>query len=139
VQTPIIGGVTFARLLEEAVLPYGVLHAAPSRKSPRKSGLQWTLRWREMDSNHRYRMRNNPFWLPLFGPRNSPSATKTGCFVPGTDGSNPSPSSGESANFRSLPRSIGLHDSGNSVERPAANRKNLFPAPRLRQCNKNST
>ena len=44
-----------------------------------------TLRWREMDSNHRYRMRNNPFWLPLFGPRNSPSATKTGCFVPGTD------------------------------------------------------
>src|ERR1700726_658412 len=49
-----------------------------------------------MDSNHRYRMRNNPFWLPSFGPRNSPSATKTGCFVPGTDGSNPSPSSGES-------------------------------------------
>src|SRR3984893_267212 len=38
-----------------------------------------------------------PRWLPPFGPRNSPSATKTGCFVPGTDGSNPSPSSGESA------------------------------------------
>ena len=28
--------------------------------------------------------------------RNSPSATKTGSFVPGTDGSNPSPSTGES-------------------------------------------
>ena len=27
-----------------------------------------TLRWREMDSNHRYRIRNNPFWLPPFGP-----------------------------------------------------------------------
>ena len=37
-----------------------------------------------------------PFRLPPFGPRNSPSATKTGSFVPGTDGSNPSPSSGES-------------------------------------------
>src|SRR4029077_5767542 len=27
-----------------------------------------SLRWREMDSNHRYRIRNNPFWLPPFGP-----------------------------------------------------------------------
>jgi hypothetical protein len=27
-----------------------------------------TLRWREMDSNHRYRIKNNPFWLPPFGP-----------------------------------------------------------------------
>ena len=63
VQTPIIGGVTFARLLEEAVLPYGVLHAAPSRKSPRKSGLQWTLRWREMDSNHRSLSRASRFIL----------------------------------------------------------------------------
>ena len=50
-----------------------------------------------MDSNHRYRMRNNPFWLPPFGPRNSPSATKNGSFVLGTDGSNPSPSSAESS------------------------------------------
>ena len=30
--------------------------------------------------------------------RKSPSATKTGSFVPGTDGSNPSPSTGESVN-----------------------------------------
>jgi hypothetical protein len=30
-------------------------------------------------------------------PRNSSSATETGSFAPGTDGSNPSPSSGESA------------------------------------------
>jgi hypothetical protein len=29
---------------------------------------EWTRRWREMDSNHRYRIRNNPFWLPPFGP-----------------------------------------------------------------------
>jgi hypothetical protein len=27
-----------------------------------------TLSWREMDSNHRYRIRNNPFLLPPFGP-----------------------------------------------------------------------
>jgi hypothetical protein len=28
-----------------------------------------------MDSNHRYRIRNNPFWLPPFGP--SPMPTKS--------------------------------------------------------------
>jgi hypothetical protein len=48
------------------------------RKPPRKVRLPhlapryWlvrqTRRWREMDSNHRYRIRNNPFWLPPFGP-----------------------------------------------------------------------
>jgi hypothetical protein len=37
--------------------------------------------WREMDSNHRYRIRNNPFGYPVRS-RNSPSATKTGSFVP---------------------------------------------------------
>ena len=30
-------------------------------------------------------MVGSPLWLPPFGPRNSPSATKTGCFVPGTE------------------------------------------------------
>jgi hypothetical protein len=35
-----------------------------------------------MDSNHRYRIRNNPFGYPVRS-RNSPSATKTGSFVPG--------------------------------------------------------
>jgi hypothetical protein len=29
-----------------------------------------------MDSNHRYPHEKQPFWLPLFGPRNSPSAQK---------------------------------------------------------------
>jgi len=52
--------------------------------------------WREMDSNHRYRIRNNPFGYRVRS-RNSPSATKTGSFVPGTDDSNPFPSSVESA------------------------------------------
>jgi hypothetical protein len=57
-------------------------HSTDLRESGEKStgagteGSQ-THRWREMDSNHRYRIRNNPFWLPPFGPRNSPSATKT--------------------------------------------------------------
>jgi hypothetical protein len=40
-------------------------------------------------------------------PRNSPSAKETGSFAPGTDGSNPPPSSGESANHRSLDDGLG--------------------------------
>jgi hypothetical protein len=43
--------------------------ATSCARSParRTDGLQ-TPCWREMDSNHRYRIRNNPFWLPPFGP-----------------------------------------------------------------------
>jgi hypothetical protein len=109
-----------------------------------RSGSHLTLRWREMDSNHRYRIRNNPFWLPPFGPRNSPSTTKTGSYVPGTDGSNPSPFSGESGANRTfggaslddnqedldrarpvplegrLPASCNSHPDGYSLTRPAA-------------------
>ncbi len=40
--------------------------------------------------------KKQPFLAAPVRSRNSPSATKTGSFVPGTDGSNPSPSSGES-------------------------------------------
>jgi hypothetical protein len=36
---------------------------------PRKLGSHRTLRWREMDSNHRYRIKNNPFWLPRSVPQ----------------------------------------------------------------------
>jgi hypothetical protein len=51
-------------------------HASRSiRQAPHKfreciehPGSDRTPRWREMDSNHRYRVRNNPFWLPPFGP-----------------------------------------------------------------------
>ena len=62
-----------------------------------------TPRWRETDSNHRYPAKETT----LVGrrrsiPRNSPSAKETGSFAPGTDGSNPPPSSEESANFRFL-------------------------------------
>jgi hypothetical protein len=46
--------------------------------------------------------KKQPFLAAPVRSRNSPSATKTGSFAPGTDGSNPSPSSGESANHRSL-------------------------------------
>src|SRR6202030_1458652 len=34
----------------------------------RRTGSHETRRWREMDSNHRYRKKNNPFWLPALGP-----------------------------------------------------------------------
>ena len=70
--------------------------AASVRFSRSEPSSLLTRRWREMDSNHRYRIRNNPFGYPVRS-RNSPSATKTGSFVPGTDGSNPFPSSAESA------------------------------------------
>jgi hypothetical protein len=42
------------------------------------------------------RKRNNFFGLPPFDPSNSPPATETGSFEPGTDGSNPSCTCGES-------------------------------------------
>src|SRR6266478_5876611 len=50
---------------------------APVRQSPR---------WREMDSNHRYRIRNNPFWLPPFGsairlPQQKPTLSCRGPIV----------------------------------------------------------
>src|ERR1700724_869669 len=41
--------------------------------------------------------KKQPFLAAPVRSRNSPSATKTDSFVPGTDGSNPSPFSGESA------------------------------------------
>jgi hypothetical protein len=51
-----------------------------------------------MDSNHRYPVKETPLCgLPPFQSRNSPSATKTDFFATGTNGSNPSPSSGESS------------------------------------------
>ena len=40
--------------------------------------------------------KKQPFLAAAVRSRNSPSATKTGSFLPGTDGSNPSPSSEES-------------------------------------------
>jgi hypothetical protein len=55
-----------------------------------------TLRWREVDSNHRYRIRNKPFGYPVRSPQFRLPQQKPGSFVPGTDGSNPFPSSGES-------------------------------------------
>ena len=60
-----------------------------------------TLCWREMDSNHRSLSRRNWFVLrnSNWGDRNGGSPQRV---VPlrGTDGSNPSPSSGESATNR---------------------------------------
>src|SRR6266404_5433433 len=54
-----------------------VVSADLSTLPSRKRSSQRTQRWREMDSNHRYRIRNNPFGYPVRS-RNSPSATKTG-------------------------------------------------------------
>jgi hypothetical protein len=60
-----------------------------------KSGSQETRRWREMDSNHRSLSRASRFILPKVNCAGiDGAAKKTGG---GTDGSNPSPSSGESS------------------------------------------
>ena len=52
--------------------------------------------WREMDSNHWYRIKEPPFWLPALGPAIRLPHQKTGFFVPGQMVRNPSPSSSES-------------------------------------------
>src|SRR5438552_18990201 len=46
--------------------------------------------------------KKQPFLAAPVRSRNSPSATKTGSFVQGTDGSNPSPSCGESVSLPEL-------------------------------------
>ena len=55
-----------------------------------------------MDSNHRFLARKSRFllWEANCGDRTG--VAKKGCFLCGTDGSNPSPSRGKSANFWSL-------------------------------------
>jgi hypothetical protein len=53
-------------------------------------------RWAPSNGRPYRHHKKQPFLAAPVRSRNSPSATKTGCFVPGTDGSNPSPSSGES-------------------------------------------
>ena len=66
------------------------------------AGERRTLRWREMDSNHRSPARKSRFLLRKANCGTERGQPKKGCFLCGTDGSNPSPSSKESANFRSL-------------------------------------
>jgi hypothetical protein len=66
------------------------LVADPNESSP------LTLRWREMDSNHRSPARKEPVFVAEGELRDRTGAAKKGCFLCGTDGSNPSPSSGES-------------------------------------------
>ena len=52
-------------------------------------GSQRTLRWRESDFEPSVPHKKQPFLAAPVRSRNSPSATKIGSFVPGTDGSNP--------------------------------------------------
>jgi hypothetical protein len=49
-----------------------------------------------MDSNHRSPARKSRFLLRKANLRDRTGAAKKGCFLRGTDGSNPSPASGES-------------------------------------------
>jgi hypothetical protein len=68
----------------------------PSVRARRGTGSFPTRRWREVDSNHRYPIKKQFFWAaPVrslqFAFRNRKPAPSAG-----TDGSNPSPSSGES-------------------------------------------
>jgi hypothetical protein len=49
-------------------LPATALAAGRTSSERVQASSQWTRRWGEMDSNHRYRIRNILFWLPPFGP-----------------------------------------------------------------------
>src|SRR5258708_5242813 len=77
----------------------------PTTARPRgKSGSHRTPCWREMDSNHR--SPKGPIFVAEGELRNRTGAAKKGCFLYGTDGSNPSPSTGESsANLTTQERS----------------------------------
>jgi hypothetical protein len=63
----------------------------PSREGRRKSGLQRTRRWRETDSNPRSPAKKNPLSETVLFDLSGNSLPR------GTEGSNPSPSSAESA------------------------------------------
>ena len=62
------------------------------------SGSQSTLRWSERDSNHRSLPRKRRF-LSRKANCGTERGSEKGCFVCGTDGSNPSPSSGQSVSL----------------------------------------
>jgi len=55
----------------------------PLRHHTRTATVRKTHCRREMDSNHRYRVRNNPFWVPRWFPQFA--FNKTDSFVPGTE------------------------------------------------------
>jgi len=62
-------------------------------------GSHKTPRWREMDSNHRYRKKRTLFGCPRSVPQFA-FRNKNRLFRAGTEGSNPSPSGGESGRNR---------------------------------------
>jgi hypothetical protein len=66
------------------------------------------------------RKRNNFFGLPPFDPSNSPPATETGSFEPGTDGSNPSCTCGESEANLTNTRRNGDRQAGGGYRSKAA-------------------
>src|SRR5205807_1521812 len=83
-----------------------ISNRAPSLKREELNGLHRTRCWREMDSNHRSLSRRSRFLLRKANCGGSNGGSPKKLFLLwGTDGSNPSPSRGESANPRSLPKS----------------------------------
>src|SRR6266550_1110617 len=76
---------------------------------PPKSGSHQTPRWRKTDSNHRSPARKSRFLLRKANCGTERGQAKKGCFLCGTDGSNPSPSSSESATNSDVVASPGLH------------------------------
>ena len=72
-----------------------------AERRPGARGSHLTPRWREMDSNHRSLARKSRF-LSRKANCGTERGSQKGCFVCGTDGSNPSPSSGESGANRGL-------------------------------------
>jgi hypothetical protein len=81
----------------------GLLDRIPlAKRIAAATGLVVPLRWREMDSNHRSLARKSRF-LSRKANCGTERGSQKGCFVCGTDGSNPSPSSRQSV---SLPQPL---------------------------------
>ena len=77
---------------------------APKSRDPvTRNEVCTTLRWREVDSNHQFLVRRSRFLLRKANCGGSNGGGLLKLFLlRGTDGSNPSPSSSESANFQYL-------------------------------------
>jgi len=98
--------------------------ASRGRHPPGRTGSQWTPRWRKTDSNCRSPLRRGAFLNRLLPPLQPAKPVETEVFDPrGTDGSNPSSSSGES-----MPNLFELEDVGPRSHQ-AEKREPIRPPP----------
>ena len=93
---PIAGAKSAILALQSAIADRPWHVSADLSLPSRKRSSQRTQRWREMDSNHRSPARKSRFLLRKANCGTERGQPKRVVFLCGTDGSDPSPSSGES-------------------------------------------